>query len=105
MAEQFGVQATGTWRRTGDSVCVTWDANNRRFDGCYGVLVRGRTVHLTGANFLTGTAELAEQASADTVAGESCANVPAIRGARPAPSASQSQSAPALKGGAPCVAA
>jgi hypothetical protein len=86
MVEQFGLQATGTWRRTGDSVCVTWDANNRRFDGCYGVLVLGRTVHVTGPNFLAGTAELAEQSSADAAASESCANVPAIQGARPAPS-------------------
>jgi hypothetical protein len=87
MVEQFGIQATGTWRRTGDTVCVTWDANNRRFDGCYGVLERRGTVHATGPNFLAGTAELVEHRSADTAAAdESCANSPAVRGARTAPS-------------------
>lgn len=34
MGEQFGLKASGTWRRAGDRICVTWDPYNRRFDGC-----------------------------------------------------------------------
>lgn len=86
MVDQFGIQATGTWRRMGDNVCVTWDASNRRFDGCYGVLLRDRNVHVTGPNFLAGTAEPAQQASVAAAASEDCANVPPVQGARPAPS-------------------
>src|SRR6476660_8521648 len=34
MVEQFGLKAAGTWRRAGDQICVTWEAQARRLDGC-----------------------------------------------------------------------
>ena len=33
MAETFGMKNAGTWRRQGESLCIQWDAGNRRFSG------------------------------------------------------------------------
>jgi hypothetical protein len=56
MVEQFGLKAAGTWRRAGDQICVTWEAQARRLDGCYDVLKgRGSMVHLTGPQFFEGS--------------------------------------------------
>lgn len=72
MGEQFGLKGSGNWRREGDKVCVTWDAYNRRFDGCYGMLLlHGSVVHLTGPQFMAGGLERAERAPSTAAADES----------------------------------
>jgi len=69
MGEQFGLKGTGTWHRAGDKICIAWDDYNRRFDGCYGLLVeRGLNVHLTGPLFFSGTLERAAEAPARVAA-------------------------------------
>lgn len=55
MAETFGMKNAGTWRREGESLCLKWDAGNRRFDGCYVVLSGAKgTVYLIGPQLLEG---------------------------------------------------
>lgn len=55
MVEIFGMKSAGTWRREGESLCLQWDAGNRRFDGCYVVLSGAKgTVYLTGPQMLEG---------------------------------------------------
>ena len=55
MAETFGMKNAGTWRRQGESLCIQWDAGNRRFSGCYVVLSGAKgTVYLIGPQMLEG---------------------------------------------------
>jgi hypothetical protein len=55
MGETFGMKNAGTWRREGESLCLAWDAGNRRFNGCYVVLSgAGGTVYLIGPQILEG---------------------------------------------------
>lgn len=71
MGEQFGLKTSGTWRREGDRICVAWDPYNRRFDGCYGVLIGDRNVvHLTGPQFIAGGLERAERPPSSAMADE-----------------------------------
>jgi hypothetical protein len=74
MGEEFGIRASGTWRREGDKVCVSWDPFNRRFDGCYGVMLgRGNIVHLTGPQFMDGGLNRHELPPSSTAASQTCA--------------------------------
>ncbi len=55
MGETFGMKNAGTWRREGESLCLQWDAGNRRFSGCYVVLSGAKgTVYLIGPQLLEG---------------------------------------------------
>lgn len=56
--EQFGMRASGTWRRDRDRICIEWQQGNPAPNGCYAVLTaKGSMVMLAGPQTLEGTLE------------------------------------------------
>jgi hypothetical protein len=48
--------SSGTWRLAGSQICIEWQPNNQRFNGCYDVLnMSGGQVSLVGPQILSGT--------------------------------------------------
>lgn len=58
MGEQFGLKASGTWRRDGGRLCVDWQQGTPARSGCYTVTTgRGSMVFLMGPQAIEGTLE------------------------------------------------
>ena len=57
-SEQFGMKSSGTWRRAGDQLCITWQEREAKSEQCYTVTPgRGRMVRLVGPKTIEGTLE------------------------------------------------
>lgn len=57
-SEQFGLKRTGTWRRAGNQLCITWREPEAKAEQCYTVTPgHGRMVKLVGSTSIEGTLE------------------------------------------------
>jgi hypothetical protein len=55
-SEQFGMKRSGTWRRVGDQLCITWGGSGAQAEECYTVAPgKGRMVKLIGPRIIEGT--------------------------------------------------
>lgn len=91
IGETFGLKDSGTWRRDGDRLCITWQSSQGS-ENCYTVAQgQGRMVTLMGPQMIEGTLESsAGTGHSDTPAGPSNpvareqpkVRVPRIPGAR-----------------------
>jgi len=69
MGEQFGLKASGTWRREGERLCIDWQQGAPAPSGCYTVVTgRASMVHLSGPQSIEGTLEAVQPAPATGLA-------------------------------------
>lgn len=67
LGEQFGMRASGTWRRDGDRICIEWQQGNPAPSGCYAIQAgKGSMVFLAGPQTLEGTLEATQPPATGT---------------------------------------